>query len=268
MIILFEKLRRFFRCGYRLAVLDMLAGKRWIVKPEISHIPYFKAENANGRHILIQPKMQSAYLLADDIPPRLLQFHHRFSDGSWKPGRMIVQTSPGNYQVWIHASRVLNLEEKRYWLKKMKSDPGADPYNRWGRCPGFRNRKLKYRDASGGYPLAKLIWVDWRRQAHIPKLNITNLPSKRVVLPPQPLEGGVCQSLNISRYHYDRNNESSTDFAYALALFRRGLSEQTVRNCLLEERGDWKNHAGLKSRDAYLKRTICRAKQIIQSTGH
>ncbi len=266
MQILFEKLHRFFRGGYRLAVLDMIAGKRWIVRPETGNIPYLKAENANGRHILIQPEIQSPYLLADDIPAELLHSHHRFNNGSWKSGRMVVETSPGNYQVWIHASRSLNIEEKRYWLKKMKSDPGADPCNRWGRCPGFRNRKQKYCDASGGYPLAKLVWIDWRRQAQIPKPDTTNQTSKRVFFSPQPLEGGVCHSLNISRHHYNRNNESSTDFAYALALLRRGVPEHFVRDRLLQERTDWKNHAGAKSREAYLKRTICKAKQIIQSS--
>ena len=180
---------------------------------------------------------------------------------------MVIETSPGNYQVWIRASRVLDIEEKRYWLKKLRSDPGADPCNRWGRCPGFRNRKHKYRDASGRYPLARLIWIDWRNRADIPKPDIMTPSIKSSILfSPQPLEGGVCRSLNISRHLYDRNNESSTDFAYALALLRRGASEYTVRGCLLRERTDWKNHSSAKSREAYLKRTICKAKQIVLSS--
>lgn len=263
---LFEKLHRFFNADYRLAVLDMTAGTRWIVEPGIDRIAYLKAENAKGRHILIQPLYQSGYLLADDIPLSLLRRHHQLNDGTWKPGRMVVETSPDNYQVWIHASHSMDLDEKRYWLKKLKSDPGADPFNRWGRCPGFRNRKQKYCDALGGYPLARLIWIDWRRQAHIPTPQSSNGKRKITVLSPLPLEGGVCLSLNIFRHHYDCGNESSTDFAYALALFRRGLSEDTVRTYLLEQRTDWKNHAGNKNREAYLKRTVCRAKRIIEST--
>jgi hypothetical protein len=266
MQILLDKLHRFFKCGFRLAVLDMIAGKRWIIKSETANIPYLKAENANGRHILIQPEVQSHYLLADDITAGFLQSHHQYNRRSWKPGRMVIETSPGNHQVWIHASRALDIEEKRYWLKKMKSDPGADPYNRWGRCPGFRNRKQKYCDSAGGYPLAKLVWVDWRRQADIPKPDITKPFIKTISFPPQPLEGGVCRPLNTSRSLYNRNNESSTDFAYALALLRRGFSEYEVRECLLRERIDWKNHTSAKNREAYLQRTIYRAKQIVFST--
>jgi len=54
---------------------------------------------------------------------------------------MVVETSSGNYQVWIHSDRPLSLDEKRYWLKRLHNDPGADRNNRWGRYPGFRNRK-------------------------------------------------------------------------------------------------------------------------------
>jgi len=251
---IFEKLDRYFNANYRLAVLDMDAGGRWLVKPAPTIIAYLKAENAQGRHILIQPVLQSNYLLVDDVPRKIIRLDHQRNGGVWKPGRMVVETSPNNYQVWIHASRCLALPEKRHWLKKLKSDPGADPCNRWGRCPGFRNRKLKHRDSSGGYPLARLVWVDWRHQANIPKPKMPQLSNKASSFSPQPLEGGVCHSLNISRHNYERGDESATDFAYAIALFRRGADVHAVRDRLLIERSDWRNHTGLKRKEAYLKR--------------
>ena len=194
---LFWKLRRFCSSACQLAVLDMAAGKRWIVDSTSRNIPYLKAENVRDRHILIQPVEQDTYLMADDITPELLLRHHKLSNGTWKPGRMVVETSPDNFQVWIHAHRPLPLEEKRYWLKIMKSDPGADPCNRWGRCPGFRNRKEKYRDTSGHYPLAKLVWVDWRQTAHIPPPILAPAQHKTLPLSHLPLEGGECVVLKI-----------------------------------------------------------------------
>jgi len=198
---LFKKLHRFFNADYRLAVLDMIAGYRWIVDPKIIHIPYLKAENAQGRHILIQPVSQSSYLLADDIPPHLLRLHHQFDNGTWKPGRMVVETSPDNYQVWIHSSRFLALDGKRHWLKKLKSDPGADPFNRWGRCPGFSNRKQKYCDASGGYPLARVIWIDWRQQSHNSSPQMPAPKRKTTYLSLQPQDGGRMSKL-YPKMHY------------------------------------------------------------------
>ena len=139
---IFKKLSRYFYPKWHVAVLDMHIG-RWVVEPRPSNIAYLKAENAHGRHILIQPHSTIApyYLLVDDICWSLIQQQHQHKDGRWKPGRMLVQTSNNNYQLWIHSRRPLSLNQKRYWLKKLNSDPGADPKNRWGRCPGFRNRK-------------------------------------------------------------------------------------------------------------------------------
>jgi hypothetical protein len=260
---IFAKLNQFFRKKWHLAVLDMDIG-RWMLEPKTSNIPYLKAENANGRHILLQPHADNApnYFLIDDLNLRTVNQQHKSTSGKWKPGRLIIETSPGNYQVWIHSSRPLSLEEKRYWLKRLNSDPGADPNNRWGRCPGFRNRKIKYRDPIGGYPLARLHWVDWIHQANVPPA--PDIIKQSECLSPQPLERGVCH-LPIYRSSYERGNESATDFAYALALFRRGHNPQFVRQCLMKEREDWKNHGGRIRIEKYLDRTIDKASKIVQS---
>ncbi|MCA1793059.1 MAG: RepB family DNA primase [Desulfobacteraceae bacterium] len=169
-----QKICNYFNHRFTLAVLDESTG-RWPVTYSPKNIPYLKAENAGGRHILIKPDsaIQPYYLLADDLDSDLLTRHHQLKSGIFKPGRMVIETSPGNYQVWIHSSRHLDLAEKRYWLGKLHSDPGADPKNRWGRCPGFRNRKVKHKTPSGQYPLAKLVWVDWKRQANIPEIKLS-----------------------------------------------------------------------------------------------
>lgn len=237
---------------------------RWIVESKTSNLSYLKAENANGRHILIQPDavVASYYLLVDDIDVNLINHHHKDASGRWKPGRMVVETSTGNFQVWIHTTRPLALEEKRYWLKRLQSDPGADPNNRWGRCPGFRNRKEKYYTTSAGYPLARLIWIDWLNRAEIPMDQDSKTIQKR--LSPQPLGGGVCLK-PISRFNYDRGDESATDFAYALALFRRGCSKHFVRKRLLAERNHWSNHNGERRLEKYLEKTIKKAEQIVRT---
>lgn len=259
---IFEKLNRFFVGNWQIAVLDLRAG-RWFVDPKARCIPYLKAENAKGRHILIRPSPETEpyYLMADDLTWQLLQRHHKCTDGKWKPGRMIVETSPINYQVWIHSTRKLRLCEKRYWLQKLHSDPGAAPNRRWGRCPGFRNRKEQYRDVNGGYPLAKLVWIDWLGNADIPKLDneIKEIPS---VFSPQP-KGGVCHKQDISRNNYDRGNESATDFSYVMAMLRRNFTDREIINRIVRERTNWKNHKGSKRISAYIERTISKAKMIV-----
>jgi hypothetical protein len=262
---IFRKIGDYLGAGWRLAVLDIEKG-RWIVDPAPSRIGYLKAENANGRHILMQPADESGYLLADDLSWERICRQHRHANGMWKPGRMVVETSPQNYQVWIRSQRELSLPEKRYWLKRLGSDPGADPNNRWGRCPGFRNRKDKHRSPSGQYPMARLIWIDWTRQAQIPHI------TPEAQFPDEPLShlpprGFVCRS-NIRRSDYERGGESETDFSYAMALARRAYGEDEIRARILSERTNWDNHRGNRRIDLYLDRTIRRAKAIIEQARH
>ena len=255
------KVRQFFKYQCSIAVLDEAKG-RWFVNPKSKNIPYLKAENAHGRHILVKPAphVEPYYLLVDDLNIALLIHHHQLASRIFKPGRMVVETSPGNYQVWIHSDRQLSLAEKRYWLKKMYSDPGAGPKNRWGRCPGFRNRKQIHRTSSGKYPLAKLIWVDWKYKAKIPKIILSRC--KKNNFPHQP-RGGVCHKDSLTRSYYDKGDESATDFAYALALYRRGFTQNEIANQIIEQRQDWKNHSSSGKREIYLNRTLIKAQKII-----
>ena len=290
MKLIFEKLNHYFYRKWHLAVLDMNVGL-WVIKPKALNIPYLKAQNAKGRHILLQPEpvIESYYLLVDDLTWPMILSHHHYPNGGWKPGRMVIETSPGNYQVWIHSSRRLSLIEKRYWLKKLCSDPGADPNNRWGRCPGFRNRKDKYRDPTGGYPLSKLIWIDWRGQAEIPHsnneisstfgkreqgkkgsrgfMNQDEIPGKTSIpFPPPPQKGVVCRCKDISRSDYSRGDESATDFSYAIALARRGYPDNEIRERIISERSIWKNHLGEGRMRHYLDKTIAKARSIVEKT--
>lgn len=261
----FEKLDRYFLSKWRMAVLDPYKGI-WIIDAKTESIPYLKAENANGRHILIQPEDSSHFLLADDLSDQMLSAHHKFANGSFKPGRMVVETSPHNFQVWIHSRNPLTLDQKRIVLKKLKSDPGADPSNRFGRCPGFRNRKEKHQSPNGLFPLARLIWIDWKQTALIPS-SFYDLPiaaTRPACLSHQPLQGGVCQCF--ARNTYQKGNESETDFAYTLALIRKGLSDDQIRSCILSERINWYNHQGEKRQIQYLNRTIRRAREISRKT--
>lgn len=255
---------RFFRGNWHLAVLDFDKG-RWLVKTE--HLQYLKAQNAKGRHIIMQPdaSIEPFYLLADDLDADLIQRHHHKYDSTWKPGRLVVETSPGNFQVRIRSERPLKLDEKKFWLRKMHSDPAASPKHRWGRCPGFFNKKAKYLKPDGSFPLAKLIWVDWKNFVKIPLLQLKTFQKKTIPVNYKfsPLPGrDVCR---ISRSDYDRHDLSATDFAYALALARRNCSKEMIKKRLLLERSDWKNHSGEYRKNSYLDRTIEKAIRIVQA---
>ncbi len=260
---IFNKLNTYFRRHLQLGVLDLKIG-RWMVAPNTANIPYLKAENAQGRHIIMRPhpSIMPYYLMIDDISFELVHKHHQDKNGVWKPGRLVVETSPANYQVWIRLSKALSLVDKRYCLKKFRSDPGADPNMRWGRCPGFRNRKSKYKDEQGGYPLSRLIWIDWKKEA-VPTIKPQAAKRRKHLFPPQPL-GEVCHYKQIRRSNYEKGDESATDFAYILALIRRGCHESEIRNRILLERKNWLNHENERKMKSYLGTTIKKAWSVLK----
>lgn len=252
------KLDRFFQSQWQVAALGCYGLQ---VFKEIS-LEKLKAHNANGHHILMQPDpvIEPWYMMADDLTPDHLEKQHK-TCGHWKKGRMIIETSPGNYQVWIRCNHTLHNTEKRYWLRRLYSDPGADPWHRWGRCPGFFNRKEKHRTENGLFPLARLIWVDWLTQAVIPEISPVQINS--CLIDKRLSQQDIHYSCHIRRCDYERGNDSATDFAYALALARRGIPEDQILNRIRRERTNWDHHTGLQRQSLYLNRTIQKALAII-----
>jgi hypothetical protein len=259
-----EKLSRFFG-EFEFAVLDTDKGQRWVVPTKPESIHYLRRENAQGKHILIKPApaLEPQFMLVDDLDMVRIERDHK-TGRSWKPGRMAVETSPDNFQVWIHSGRDLSLDEKRYWLKQLGSDLGADPNGRWGRCPGFRNRKEKHRDQDGGYPLARLVWVDWRQRVQIPAVD---LPGREESFDPikSASANKVLRPGDIFRSDYDRGDESATDFAFALALMWRGFGDEEVFDRIRAGREGWTNHEGERRIQSYLLRTVKRAREKFES---
>lgn len=255
-----EKLDRYFH-EWMFSVLDMDRG-RWQVPARQKNIAYLKAMNAKGYHILMKPcdTRENRFMLCDDITWSVIEKDHRKA-GRWKSGRLVVETSPGSYQVWIRCNRDLDDQEKRYWLKKLGSDPGCTPRHRWGRAPGFRNTKPKHRTVKG-HPLARLVWIDYQSECCIPSSmpesgRVSTFPSHACVC------AGSFPVIDIRRDNYQKQDESATDFAYALALLRRGVSPDGVYERILSERKNWRHHQGDKRIRHYLERTIRTANDLI-----
>jgi hypothetical protein len=62
--------------------------------------------------------------------------------------------------------------------------------------------------------------------------------------------------------------ESEQDFAYILALLRRGVDDETIKARVMNERTDWENHKGPKRMADYLDRSLIKAKSIIESSSY
>ena len=271
-----EKLKTYFGdCEF--GVFQESTGEKngavWAVPAEENRIDYLKAMNAQGKHVFIRPSFEreSHFMLHDDLDREGLEKYHKDAHGRWKPGRLVVESSPGNFQVWVKSDRGLTNAEKKHWLSTMHSDPGASPKHRWGRAPGFRNRKQKYKTASG-YPLAKLHWVDWRAKAKVPAIELQE-KERHTAKPPVKRFMHKNDGQLPTRDQYFKGfdgkgkaRESEQDLSYMMALIRHGVPEHEVKSRVMAERTNWSNHKGIKSQNAYINRTYDKAKSFIDTT--
>jgi hypothetical protein len=119
-------------------------------------LPYLKYRNANGAHIYIRPTGESCYTLLDDLTQSTLS---RLDAEGYAPAAM-VETSPGSFQAWLRHSQPLSKELGTLAAKTLATQFGADgsaaDWRRFGRAPGFTNRKPQHRNPQGFYPFARL----------------------------------------------------------------------------------------------------------------
>ncbi len=143
-------------------------------RPEDLIVRELKSLNIRYENILFRPTVdyEPYYLMADDLDQTAVKRYWRNPDGTYRPGRMITETSPGNYQMWIHFDSPMGIEMKLHFLSLMGSDSSAGPKGRLGRFPSYTNRKPIHCRPDGSFPMARLIWVDWMHKAQNPSSDI------------------------------------------------------------------------------------------------
>ena len=126
---------------------------------EPKNVRWMQQRNANGGGVYIRP-MDRRVTLLDDLTAAQIK---RLEAMSYEP-TSVLETSPGNYQAWIRLlppeasepSREVATQASRLLTKAFGGDPAAVGAERFGRLPGFVNRKPKH-DRQGKGP-----WVTLR----------------------------------------------------------------------------------------------------------
>ncbi len=139
-------------CGVGMYRLESIPASR-----VLRMLSYLKYRNANGANIYLRPTGESAYTLLDDLTPASLV---RLRAEGYDPAA-VIETSPGNYQAWLRHLKPLPKELGTLAAKTLAAqfgaDPGAADWRRFGRAPGFTNRKPQHRSAGGLFPFARLV---------------------------------------------------------------------------------------------------------------
>jgi len=217
------------------------------------------ASEANSRKLGVgfRPVNEECFLLLDDVTAADVEKKHK-----GKPGRMIIETSPGNYHVWIKSDRELSNDEKIYWMTKLHADTGATPVHRHGRMPGFIQRKP--RPEQDGIAKDFFIRITYTSEgtATFPILEEQEL--RRLV--PRPEAPTTLPVLHTTkpvklpeRDKFFHGDESAADYGYAMALAWRGLEDFEIAHHVQRNRPDWSKYPG-RQMEIYINNTVKRAK--------
>ncbi len=257
--------------GYDLGILSDGGMYRLEAVPEsriLRMLPYLKFRNANGAHIYIRPTGESPYTLLDDLTTTTLA---RLAPEGYAPAA-VVETSPGSFQAWLRHAQPLSKELGTLAAKTLAERFGADrsaaDWRRFGRAPGFTNRKPQHRKTQGFYPFARLISHTGQP---LPKADALRSDLKalqerakqecaalRFSFAARPSRFSVLVSL--SRFRSSpryQGRPAAADMAFCIAACSQGWSENDIVAALSRE---YLSRDPSRARqNSYIQRTIAKA---------
>lgn len=239
-------------------------------------VEFLRSRNAQGCHIYIRPFGEHGLTLLDDLDAEAVE---RMKADGFAPAA-VVETSPGNFQVWMKHGQVigsgLSTECAKELARHYGGDPGSAHWRHFSRLAGFTNRKEQHLKPGGQYPLVRLRSYKGRVYKHaaefideVSKLHERRLAddlSRRRALIAHA--GGGCRLKIIEDFWRDLRYEddySRADLAYAMYALSSEVSREAVEQAL---RTRDLSHKGNEARQQeYIDRTIDKAAALIRERG-
>ncbi len=259
--------------GYDLGILGERGMYRLEAVPPsriLRMLPYLRYRNARGAHLYLRPTGESAYTLLDDLTRGALA---RLDAEGYNPAA-VVRTSPGNFQAWLRHVEPLPKELGTLAAKTLAARFGADgaaaDWRRFGRIPGFTNRKPQYRDAGGLYPFVRLVGHPGEPFAAATALRSRllglqqQIEQQRAALrlshPAPPSRFAMPVSLAAFRTSPRYGGRpAAADMAFSIPAFAQGWSEDDISAALTR---DYLTRDTNPARQAaYLRRTLAKARR-------
>jgi hypothetical protein len=228
-------------------------------------------KNAEGRHIYIRPAGEHALSLIDDANIQVIK---RLKSEGFAPA-VVVETSPGNFQAWLHHGEILpkrlSTLSARLLASRFGGDLASADWRHYGRLAGFTNRKDKYRRADGTFPYVRLHEatgaVYSRSVAFLAEVKSIYEAEKSKLLRPLSLQYRRLIGSNLMSIEDFRTkptyggDQTRVDLAYAVYALAHFVSENEARNAIASRD---LTHKGDKNRQqAYIDRTIKKARERI-----
>jgi hypothetical protein len=181
---------------------------------------WLRHKNAQGCNIWVRPAdaVHPFVMLDDLLPARAVAVARKYRCAA-------VETSPGSAQLWLVMSCALPREQRQDVAKALCALVGADPCAvgepRWGRLPGYRQRK------PGKCGMTRLLAIS----ADGPALD----PAPYLSPSPAPARAAARRGLtSYTRSASDESklDESKREFAFACHSLRAGASPDSIASAI------------------------------------
>ena len=175
---------------------------------------WLRYKNAKGSDVFFRPHKNGCHqvIFLDDIPSDMAQTICK------KYGSCVIETHPGNTQIWLKVDQKLSVEQRKQAQVQIKdlglSDPGSVSGDHLGRLCGFQSQKRN-------------CWVNLVSTSQRPPWS-PNLESS----PSLPPSGGFCASKNTPTSHYD-TTDSGREWGWVMGMLRAGLRPDSVTEKLI-----------------------------------
>jgi hypothetical protein len=251
----------------------MLLRSGWSADQIDAALAWLKQENARGAQIFVRPHGTHALSLVDDLNAETIP---RITDAGFQPAA-VVETSPGNFQVWLNHGRILfdrafSTQAAKELARRFGGDPSSADWRHFGRLAGFTNQKPKRRLLNGLSPFVRLRGSGGRIYSAARKFleEVKSLAEKasaeraaRTTSRSTAIEDSLRPLTEFQmdpQYDWDLHR---ADMAWALHAASRGLSEEQIRDEILHAR-DLSKKGGPERQFNYARRTAVKAFSTVQ----
>src|SRR3974390_534465 len=99
-----------------------MVSRVWDRETLLRSVPWLRHENAHGRNIYVRPQGEHALSLVDDLTTTDIS---GMKSTGFEPA-LVVETSPGNFQVWLNHGQVLTRRLSTAVARTLAKDFGGD----------------------------------------------------------------------------------------------------------------------------------------------
>ena len=251
----------------------MLLRSGWSADQIDAALGWLRRENARGAQIFVRPHGTHALSLVDDLSAETIP---RMTDAGFQPAA-VIETSPGNFQVWLNHGRILfdrtfSTQAAKELARRFGGDPSSADWRHFGRLAGFTNQKLKRRLQTGLPPFVRLHECGGRTYTAACEFleEVKSLAHKASAQNSTRTIFGTTWEENsvrpLTEFHHDPRYSGDfhrADMAWALYAASRGLPEHKIRAEILHAR-DLSKKGGPERQLNYARRTAIKAVSTVE----